>query len=65
MPSRKCFLPAYALLLVLSILLTACSGGGDSTATPGTGAEHSLPSAEAGYPAEGGIPSAEPGYPQP
>jgi len=52
-------------LLVLSVLLTSCGGGGDSTSTPGTGEEHSLPSAEEGYPAEGGIPTPEPGYPQP
>jgi hypothetical protein len=52
-------------LLVFSAVLTACSGGGDSTATPGTGAEHNLPSQAAGYPAGGGNPTPEPGYPQP
>jgi hypothetical protein len=65
MPSRKWFLLACAAALVFSMLLTACSGGGDSTATPGTGAEHSLPSAQAGYPEGGGFPTPGPGYPQP
>jgi len=51
--------------LVFSALLTACGGGGDSTATPGTGDEHSIPSAQAGYPAGGENPTPEPGYPQP
>jgi hypothetical protein len=51
--------------LILGAWLAACSGGGDSKQTPGTGEEHSLPSAEAGYPAGGGLPTPEPGYPQP
>jgi hypothetical protein len=62
---RKSLLIGCAVLLVLSALLTSCSGGGNSTSTPGTGEEHSLPSPQAGYPAGGGIPSPEPGYPQP
>jgi len=62
---KKFYLLACAAALVFSALLTACSGGGNSTATPGTGEEHSLPSAEAGYPAGGGNPTPEPGYPQP
>jgi ABC-type oligopeptide transport system substrate-binding subunit len=62
---RKKILFTCGVLLALSVLLTACSGGGNSTATPGTGEEHSLPSAQAGYPAGGGLPTVEPGYPQP
>jgi hypothetical protein len=54
-----------ACLLIFGFLLTACDGGGDSTSTPGTGEEHSLPSAQAGYPAGGGLPTPQPGYPQP
>jgi hypothetical protein len=65
MRSRKFFLYVCVVLLAFSTLLTACSGGGNSTATPGTGEEHSLPSVPAGYPAGGGNPTPEPGYPQP
>ncbi|MBN2083887.1 MAG: hypothetical protein JW748_01590 [Anaerolineales bacterium] len=65
MRSSKFFLLVVMAVLVFSALLTACSGGGDSTATPGTGGEHSIPSAQAGYPAGGGNPTPEPGYPQP
>ena len=65
MRSRQFFLLACMVGLVFSALLTACGGGGDSTATPGTGEEHSIPSAQAGYPAGGENPTPEPGYPQP
>lgn len=65
MRARKMLLVMCAVLLVLSVLLTSCSGGGNSTSTPGTGEEHSLPSPQAGYPADGGIPTPESGYPQP
>jgi ABC-type oligopeptide transport system substrate-binding subunit len=65
MHSSKLFFWICAVLLGVSLALTACSGGGNSTATPGTGEEHTLPSAQAGYPAGGGIPTPEPGYPQP
>jgi hypothetical protein len=59
------FLRIVLCALLLGTLLAACSDGRDSKQTPGTGAEHSLPSAEAGYPAGGGLPGTEPGYPQP
>lgn len=62
---KKLVLRISACALVFGALLTACNGGGDSTSTPGTGEEHSLPSAEAGYPAGGELPTPEPGYPQP
>jgi hypothetical protein len=54
-----------ACLLVFGLLMTACDRKRDSTSTPGTGEEHSLPSVPAGYPAGGGLPTPEPGYPQP
>jgi hypothetical protein len=57
-------LAVCAVFIGLSAFLTSC-GGGDSTSTPGTGEEHSLPSVQAGYPPGGGIPTPEPGYPQP
>jgi hypothetical protein len=65
MRESKFFLMTCVVLTALSMMLTACSGGGNSTATPGTGEEHSLPSVQAGYPAGGGNPTPEPGYPQP
>jgi hypothetical protein len=65
MRSSKFFLFVCMVALVFSALLTACGGGGNSTATPGTGEEKSLPSVEAGYPAGGGNPTPAPGYPQP
>jgi hypothetical protein len=65
MQSRKNLGFVCVCLLVLSAALTACSGGGNSTATPGTGAEHTLPSQPAGYPAGGVNPTPEAGYPQP
>jgi hypothetical protein len=54
-----------ACVFLSGALLAACSDGRDSKPTPGTGEEHSLPSADAGYPAGGGLPTPEPGYPQP
>jgi hypothetical protein len=65
MRKRRLGLVACAVVLALSMSLSACKRDGDSTSTPGTGEEHSLPSAQAGYPAGGGNPSPEPGYPQP
>ncbi|MBN1440842.1 MAG: hypothetical protein JW929_15655 [Anaerolineales bacterium] len=65
MRAKKIGLAVCAVCLALSAMLTACGGGGDGTATPGSGEEHSLPSPQPGYPAEGGLPSPEPGYPQP
>jgi hypothetical protein len=53
-------------ILICLIFLTACSkGGGSSTSTPGTGEEHSLPSAQAGYPSGAETSTPQAGYPQP
>jgi hypothetical protein len=65
MRARKPFWFVCITLLALSLALTSCTGGGGSRSTPGTGEEHSLPSAQAGYPAGGGNPTPQPGYPQP
>jgi hypothetical protein len=65
MPIRRSLGFVCVCLFLLSAALTACSGGGNSTATPGAGDEHSLPSAQAGYPAGGGNPTPQGGYPQP
>ncbi len=51
--------------LVFSIALTGCSRRGSSTSTPGTGEEHTLPSAQAGYPSGAETATPAPGYPQP
>jgi len=50
--------------LTFSMVLTGCSRKGSSTSTPGTGEEHSLPSAQAGYPNGAETPTPQPGYPQ-
>jgi hypothetical protein len=53
-------------ILIFLVFLTACSRtGGSSTSTPGTGEEHSLPSAQAGYPNGAETSTPRPGYPQP
>jgi hypothetical protein len=51
--------------LVFSMALTGCRRKGSSTSTPGTGEEHTLPSAQAGYPIGAETPTPEAGYPQP
>jgi hypothetical protein len=65
MRKKRLGLVVCAAALALSMSLTACKKDGNSTSTPGTGEEHSLPSMQPGYPAGGGNPSPEPGYPQP
>jgi hypothetical protein len=51
-------------VLVFSVALSGCKRKGSSTSTPGTGEEHTLPSAQAGYP-NGEATLTPPGYPQP
>lgn len=49
--------------LVVSISLTGCSRRRTSTSTPGTGEEHTLPSAPAGYPIGADTATPASGYP--
>lgn len=49
--------------LVVSISMTGCSRRGSSTSTPGTGEEHTLPSAQAGYPIGADTATPAAGYP--
>jgi hypothetical protein len=49
--------------LFVSLALTGCSRRGSSTSTPGTGEEHTLPSAQAGYPNGADTATPAPGYP--
>jgi hypothetical protein len=52
-------------VLVFSMALAGCKRKGSSTSTPGTGEEHTLPSAQAGYPNGEATLTPVPGYPQP
>jgi hypothetical protein len=65
MPEKKIGWIFCVAALALSIALTGCSRRGSSTSTPGTGEEHSLPSAQAGYPNGAETATPAPGYPQP
>jgi predicted small lipoprotein YifL len=63
MPVKKIGWVLCVAALIFSITLTGCSRKGSSTSTPGTGEEHTLPSAQAGYPNGSATLTPEPGYP--
>jgi hypothetical protein len=51
--------------LFFSLALVGCQRKDSSVSTPGTGEEHTLPSAQAGYPNGEATLTPVPGYPQP
>jgi hypothetical protein len=65
MPVKRIGWVFCAVTLVLSMALAGCTRKGSSTSTPGTGEEHTLPSAQAGYPSGAETATPLPGYPQP
>jgi hypothetical protein len=65
MPVKKIGWLVCVAALVVSMGLSGCSRRGSSTSTPGTGEEHTLPSAQAGYPNGAETATPLPGYPQP
>jgi hypothetical protein len=65
MPVKKVGWVVCVAALIVSMVLSGCSRRGSSTSTPGTGEEHTLPSAQAGYPVGANTASPPPGYPKP
>jgi hypothetical protein len=65
MPVKRIGWVVWVAVLVVSMALAGCSRRGNSTSTPGTGEEHTLPSAQAGYPSGADTATPAPGYPQP
>ena len=64
MKKRKIGRVLFLCALALSLALAGCVRK-KTVSTPGTGEEHTLPSAQAGYPSGFETQTAPPGYPQP